>query len=361
MSIIQHVGERVKLEGIAIEVYAPHVFTQGLIAIAHVEHPGKPAGVEHTANEGLNQTGFTRPGRPADCHVEIGIVHSLVEQVDERQLISVGGRQESRRRQRAVSDDRQEVSHLERLRPLHHACRLQLFKQALTTLERHHGQKVTQVMVAGRDQLETAFTVTVEHLLFSGERGLCAVCGVRGDIKEVGHQGGLVGRQSLADIAPLLHFFYHVRKKLRVGGFAFLLHVHEFHVGFILGLHLVLHHQRQRDDKGAGDGELRVKQVGVVIRGGPEEGHFRITLQMVARHPGYALFPVTPQAANFQMTGGDLHIKAVIDTLIVQILIGVQLIRYAVHLVRVRVYKLAHQFDQPGSIKDTRRNIGTAQ
>lgn len=56
---------------------------------------------------------------------------------------------------------------------------------------------------------------------------------------------------------------------------------------------------------------------------------------MVARHPGYALFPVTPQAANFQMTGGDLHIKAVIDTLIVQILIGVQLIRYAVHLVRV--------------------------
>lgn len=46
------------------------------IAIAHVEHPGKPAGVEHTANEGLNQTGFTRPGRPADCHVEIGIVHS---------------------------------------------------------------------------------------------------------------------------------------------------------------------------------------------------------------------------------------------------------------------------------------------
>ncbi len=94
----------------------------------------------------------------------------LVEQVDERQLISVGGRQESRRRQRAVSDDRREVSHLERLRPLNHACRLQLFKQALTTLERHHGQKVTQVMVAGRDKLETAFTVAVEHLLFSGER-----------------------------------------------------------------------------------------------------------------------------------------------------------------------------------------------
>ena len=57
-----------------------------------MSNTGKPAGVEHTANEGLNQTGFTRPGRPADCHVEIGIVHSLVEQVDERQLISVGGR-----------------------------------------------------------------------------------------------------------------------------------------------------------------------------------------------------------------------------------------------------------------------------
>ena len=216
-------------------------------------------------------------------------------------------------------------------------------------------------MVAGRDKLEATLTVTVEHLLLGSERGLCVIGGIRGDVKEVGHQRGLVGRQSLADIAPLLHFLYHVRKVLRVGGFAFLLHVHEFQVGFVLGLHLVLHHQRQRDDKGAGDGELRVKQVGVVIRGGPEEGHFRITLQMVARHPGYALFPVTPQAANFQMTGGDLHIKAVIDTLIVQILIGVQLIRYAVHLVRVRVYKLAHQFDQPGSIKDTRRNIGTAQ
>ena len=62
----------------------------------------------------------------------------------------------------------------------------------------------------------------------------------------------------------------------------------------------VLHHQRQRDDKGAGDGELRVKQVGVVIRGGPEECHFRITLQMVARHPGYALFPVTPGRPIFR-------------------------------------------------------------
>ena len=361
VSVVENIGERIKLQRVAVEIHAAHVFTQGLVAVAHVEHPGKPAGVEHATNEGLNQTGFARPGGAADRHVEIGIVHSLVEQVDERQLVTVGGRQESCRRQRTVSDNRQKVGHLERLRPLHHTCRLQLFEQAFAAFERHHGQKITQVMIAGRDKLEATLTVTVEHLLLGSERGLCVIGGIRGDIKEVGHQGGLVGRQSLADIAPLLHFLYHVRKKLRVGGFAFLLHVHEFHVGFILGLHLVLHHQRQRNDKGAGNGELRVKQVGVVIRGGPEEGHFRITLQMVARHPGYALFPVTPQAANFQMTGGDLHIKAVIDTLIVQILIGVQLIRYAVHLVRVRVYKLAHQFDQPGSIKDTRRNIGTAQ
>ncbi|VGB04427.1 Uncharacterised protein [Klebsiella pneumoniae] len=361
VSVVENIGERIKLQRVAVEIYAAHVFTQGLVAVAHVEHPGKPAGVEHATNEGLNQTGFARPGGAADRHVEIGIVHSLVEQVDERQLVTVGGRQESCRRQRTVSDNRQKVGHLERLRPLHHTCRLQLFEQAFAAFERHHGQKITQVMIAGRDKLEATLTVTVEHLLLGSERGLCVIGGIRGDVKEVGHQRGLVGRQSLADIAPLLHFLYHVRKVLRVGGFAFLLHVHEFQVGFVLGLHLVLHHQRQCDDKGAGDGELRVQQVGVVVRSGPEKGDFRVTLQVIVRHPGHALFPVPPQAANFQMTGSDLHVKAVIHALIVQVLIRVQLVRHPVHLMRIRVNQLPHQFDHPGRIEDTRRDVSPAE
>ncbi len=107
VSVVENIGKRIKLQRVAVEIHAAHVFTQGLVAVAHVEHPGKPAGVEHAANEGLNQTGFARPGGAADRHVEIGIVHSLVEQVDERQLVTVGGGQESRRRQRTVSDDRQ--------------------------------------------------------------------------------------------------------------------------------------------------------------------------------------------------------------------------------------------------------------
>ncbi|MDP0989509.1 hypothetical protein Q6249_28120, partial [Klebsiella pneumoniae] len=45
----------------------------------------------------------------------------------------------------------------------------------LTTLERHHGQKVTQVMVAGRDQLETAFTVAVEPGCWAAAR-CCGRC-----------------------------------------------------------------------------------------------------------------------------------------------------------------------------------------
>ncbi len=149
--------------------YTPPCFHTGTYSHRPCRTPGKPAGVEHTANEGLNQTGFTRPGRPADCHVEIGIVHSLVEQVDERQLISVGGGGSPAGASGLSATIGRRLA-TERLSPLHHACRLQLFEQAFAAFERHHGQKITQVMVAGRDKLEATLTVTVEHLLLGSER-----------------------------------------------------------------------------------------------------------------------------------------------------------------------------------------------
>lgn len=216
-------------------------------------------------------------------------------------------------------------------------------------------------MVVGWDQLEIVFMVIVEYLLFSGERGFCVVCGVCGDIKEVGYQGGLVGCQLLVDIVLFLYFFYYVWKKFCVGGFVFFFYVYEFYVGFILGFYLVFYYQCQCDDKGVGDGEFWVKQVGVVICGGLEECYFWIIFQMVVCYLGYVFFFVMFQVVNFQMIGGDLYIKVVIDILIVQILIGVQFIWYVVYFVWVWVYKFVYQFDQFGSIKDMCWNIGIVQ
>ena len=169
MGIIENIGERVKLQRITIEVDPAHVFAQGLIAIPHIEHPGKTAGVQHAADQRLYQPRFTCPGGAADRHIEVGVIHPFIKKVDIRQLVAVGRRQQTGRGQRAVGHHGQKIGDLERFGPFDHPGRLQLSEQSLTGFEGQHGQKVTQVMVAGRDQLETAFTKTVQHLLFGGE------------------------------------------------------------------------------------------------------------------------------------------------------------------------------------------------
>ncbi len=57
--------------------------------------PRQSPGVQHAADKWLYQPGFTGPGCSTDRHVVVGVIHPLKEDIDKRQLVTVGGCQQA--------------------------------------------------------------------------------------------------------------------------------------------------------------------------------------------------------------------------------------------------------------------------
>ena len=82
---------------------------------------------------------------------------------------------------------------------------------------------------------------------------------------------------------------------------------------------------------------------------------------MIAGNTGRLFFPFTVQQANFQVVCGDLHVETVFHTLIIEVLIRVQLVRFTVHFTRIRVDLLTHHVDQALCIQNPSRDLCSLQ
>ncbi|CQF93899.1 Uncharacterised protein [Salmonella enterica subsp. enterica serovar Typhimurium str. DT104] len=320
---IGDIGEGVKTQGLPVQVHPAHIFAQGLVPVPHVKHHCKAAGIQHAADKRLYQPGLARPGSSADRHVVVGVVHSPEENINKGQLVTVGRSQQPGGRQRVIRHQGHQVGHIEALRPLHHTGFLQLLKQSLPGHKGQAGQEITHVVKARRNQLKTVFTETVQDILLRFQRRFLVVAAERRDIEKVGHHRGLVRRQALAQVSPLLRFLLHGREPFGVGGLRLLLQIHVLQVRFAVGLHLVFHHQGQRQNERTGDGQLRVQQIAVIIRRVPQEGDFRVTGQMKTHDARGAVFPVIAQSQR-QVILPDLQVKGVVHALVIQVGIRVQ-------------------------------------
>ncbi|GDH88379.1 hypothetical protein BvCmsKSP036_05145 [Escherichia coli] len=127
-----------------------------------------------------------------------------------------------------------------------------------------------------------------------------------------------------------------------------------------MGFHLVFHHQGQRQNERAGDGQFRVQQVAVVVGHVPQEGDFRVTGQMEIQDAGRAVPAVLTQSQR-QVICPDLQVKTVLHALIIQIRIRVQLTSFRVQGVRVMVNHLPDNIDESLCIHRLRGDICSLQ
>ncbi len=112
MPLVADIGDvrkRVKTQGFTVQIHPAHVLTQGLISIPHVKHHGKAPGVQHAADKWLYQPGFTGPGGATDRHVVVGVIHPPEENIDKRQLVTVGGCQQTCRCQGVIDQSAERV------------------------------------------------------------------------------------------------------------------------------------------------------------------------------------------------------------------------------------------------------------
>ena len=82
---------------------------------------------------------------------------------------------------------------------------------------------------------------------------------------------------------------------------------------------------------------------------------------MIIGNTGDFLFTVPVQQTNLQVVCSDLHIKTVIHTLIIQVLVRVQFVRLTVHFTRIRVHLFTHDIDQALGIQYPRWNLRPLQ
>ena len=87
---VPDVRKRVEAQLRTIEVHPAGLVTVVLVAVAHVDNPGKSACVQHVAQDALRQEGLSRPGGAGYGNVEVSAAVFLPEHVKERHLIAVG-------------------------------------------------------------------------------------------------------------------------------------------------------------------------------------------------------------------------------------------------------------------------------